>query len=169
MNLQMAASGSLSPAVSNTLRNTYLLLGASLTLSVLTGLASHAMGMTSIFTGTTSVLIMLAVQIGIIFMVSKNANKGAGLFWIMLFAGLEGLILDPMVSISMSTAPGAVTSALAMTAAVTLGMSFMAIVSKKSFSFLRNFLFTGVIILVVGSLINLFIGSSLLSLVIGYV
>lgn len=166
VNTDTLSSGSLSPSVLNTLKNTYLLLGISLLFSVMTGFASHAMGFTGMLSSTASMLAVFAVQIGIIFMVTKNANKGSGLFWIMLFAGVEGFILDPVISASMHIAPGAVTTALAMTAAVTFAMSFTAFVTKRDLSFMRGFLIAGLVVIVTGSLVNLFIGSSAFALAI---
>lgn len=163
-NTEILNTGSLSPSVFNTLKNTYLLLGISLMFSVMTGFASHAMGITGMISGSLEMILFMVIQVGIIYMVSKNANNSSGLMWIMVFTGLEGFILDPIVSAGMAITPGAVTTTLAMTAAVTFAMSFTACVSKRNFSLMRGVLVSGLVIVIAGSVINLFVQSSSFSL-----
>lgn len=50
-----------------------------------------------------------------------------------------------------------------------LGLSAYTITSKKDFSFMRNFLFAGLIIVIVAALINIFVGSTVAHLAISSV
>lgn len=84
------------------------------------------------------------------------------------FTFTTGLTLTPLLSGILGLAGGAsiVTNALLLTAAAFGGISLFAVNSKRDFSAMGKMLMIALIILVVGSLINIFLGSPLLQLLI---
>lgn len=74
------------------------------------------------------------------------------------FSGLMGASLGPMLAQAVRLPGGQtmVADSLLMTTAIFFSLSLYALISKKSFSFLGSFLFTGLIIVVVLSLVQIF-------------
>ncbi|WP_413769354.1 Bax inhibitor-1 family protein, partial [Vibrio vulnificus] len=84
---------------------------------------------------------------------------------------LMGGALGPMLTYyaSIPSGPTIIAQALGLTGMVFLGLSAYTITSKKDFSFMRNFLMAGLIIVIVAAIINIFVGSTLGQLVISSV
>jgi modulator of FtsH protease len=139
------------------LRNTYMLLGMTLLFSAVTAGISMAMQL-PYFMGIVFSLAGLVT----LFIVNKKADSAAGLPWIFVFTGLLGAALGPMLNYyaAMPNGPLLIMQALGSTALVFFGLSAYAMTTKKDFSFLGGFLFVGLIVVVLVSLVNLFIGSS---------
>tara|TARA_B100001248_G_C27246017_1_gene391581 strand:- start:201 stop:578 length:378 start_codon:yes stop_codon:yes gene_type:complete len=66
--------------------------------------------------------------------------------------------------LSMPNGPQIVATALGGTGAIFLGLSGYALTTKKDFSYLGGFLFTGFIVVLLASLLNIFLGIPALSL-----
>lgn len=112
-------------------------------------------------------IISFLVSIGLIFALRK-ATGNTALVLLYVFTFVEGLILSGAVwSVSTNYTNGnsILLTTLAMTAAVFAGMATLGSSIKKDLSGMSSFLFTGLILLIVGSLINLFFQSSLTVLV----
>lgn len=112
-------------------------------------------------------IISFLVSIGLIFALRK-ATGNTALVLLYVFTFFEGLILSGAVwSVSTNYTNGnsILLTTLAMTAAVFAGMATLGSSIKKDLSGMSSFLFTGLILLIVGSLINLFFQSSLTVLV----
>lgn len=125
------------------LRNTYLLLGATLGFSALT--AGLAMALNLPHPG---ILITLVGYFGLLFAVTKTQESAWGLFWIFALTGFMGLTLGPVVNAYLTMLPNGhqvVTTALAVTAGTFVGLSAYAIKSERDFSFLGGFLTVGII------------------------
>jgi len=139
------------------LRSTYMLLGMTLLFSAVTAGISMAMQLPH-FMGIVFSLAGLVT----LFIVNKKADSAAGLPWIFVFTGLLGAALGPMLNYyaAMPNGPMLIMQALGSTALVFFGLSAYAMTTKKDFSFLGGFLFVGLIVVVLVSLVNLFIGSS---------
>ncbi|WP_251978136.1 Bax inhibitor-1/YccA family protein [Salinicola avicenniae] len=127
------------------LRNTYMLLAMTLLFSALTAGVAMAMGVTQI-----NIFIFFIGAYGLMFLVHKTANSAAGLLSIFAFTGFMGFTLGPIIDLYLSIPNGAqlVMTALGMTAATFLGLSAVALISRKDFSFLANFMVAGAIVLV---------------------
>ncbi|MFG0607603.1 Bax inhibitor-1/YccA family protein [Vibrio mimicus] len=146
------------------LKNTYFLLSMTLVTSAIAAMATMAIGISPIFA-----LVMQLAAIGILFFVMPKAiNSSSGIVWTFVFTGLMGGALGPMLNFyaAMPNGPIVIAQALGLTGMVFLGLSAYTITSKKDFSFMRNFLFAGLIIVIVSSLINIFVGSSVAHLAI---
>ncbi|ENM5773101.1 Bax inhibitor-1/YccA family protein [Vibrio mimicus] len=139
------------------LKNTYFLLSMTLVTSAIAAMATMAIGISPIFA-----LVMQLAAIGILFFVMPKAiNSSSGILWTFVFTGLMGGALGPMLNFyaAMPNGPIVIAQALGLTGMVFLGLSAYTITSKKDFSFMRNFLIAGLIIVIVASLINIFVGS----------
>ena len=110
------------------------------------------------------VIIEFAVLIGLYFTKDK---PGINLAMLFVFTFLTGLTLTPLLSAILAMPQGAniVTNAFLLTAVAFGGISLFAINTKQNFTFLGKLLFIALIILVVASLLNIFLGSPILQLV----
>ena len=143
------------------LRNTYALLG--LTLAFSAAVAGVAMSLNLPHPG---LLITLAGFYGLFFLVNKFANSGKGVLAIFALTGFMGYTLGPTLNAVMTLpgGSGAITSALGATAAAFLGLSAIALTTKRDFSFMGKFLMIGMLVAVVLSLGGIFFQIPALSL-----
>jgi modulator of FtsH protease len=125
------------------LRNTYLLLGATLGFSALTAGVSMVLNLPH-----PGFLITMVGYFGLLFAVHKTQNSGWGLVWIFALTGFMGLTLGPLVSYYLKAVPNGsqlVATALGITAVMFVGLSAYAVKSQRDFSFLGGFLFVGIL------------------------
>ena len=145
------------------LRNTYLLLGATLTFSA--AMAGVAMALNLPYFGLFTIL----GYFGLLFAVHKTQNSGWGLVWIFALTGFMGLTLGPILSMYLKFLPNGsqvIMTALGTTAAAFLGLSAYAVKSERDFSFMNGFLVVGAIGAFVLGLVAYFFHLSTLSLVV---
>lgn len=129
-------------ATNKVLRNTYLLLSATLAFSAVTAGVSMALNLPHFG------LITLLVYFGLLYATHKTQNSSWGLVWTFALTGFLGLTLGPMLNYYLSAyANGGqlVITALGTTAATFLGLSAYAVRSERDFSFLGGFLTVGII------------------------
>ncbi|WP_019530316.1 Bax inhibitor-1/YccA family protein [Dasania marina] len=150
-------------ATNKVLRNTYLLLSATLLFSAMT--ASVAMAM-EISRGTS--LMLSLIGLGLIFAVHKTADSSKGLVMVFAFTGVLGAALGPMLNyyLSLANGPSLVMQALGGTALVFFTLSGYALTTRKDFSFMGGFLMVGLVVVVIAGLANLFFQVPALSLAI---
>ncbi|EMQ2877763.1 BAX inhibitor protein [Vibrio navarrensis] len=149
------------------LKNTYFLLSMTLVTSAIAAMATMAIGISPIVA-----LVMQLAAIGILFFaLPRSINSSMGIVWTFVFTTLMGGALGPMLTYyaSIPSGPTIIAQALGLTGMVFLGLSAYTITSKKDFSFMRNFLMAGLIIVIVAAIINIFVGSTLGHLVISSV
>jgi FtsH-binding integral membrane protein len=108
-------------------------------------------------------LIGLVVLIALNFLIQKS---GLNLVLLYLFTFLEGLSLAPLLGFYLANNPYILTEAFLMTAVTSLGLGVYAWTTKRDFSHLGDYLFFGLILLIVASLIGIFFHSTLFSLII---
>ena len=136
--------------ISKVLRNTYALLAASLLLSAVTAGISMAVNL-----GFGAAMIMNIVAIALVwFVLPRTANSEKGLLVVFAFTALLGAALGPTLNhyLQMSNGGALIMQALGTTAVVFFGLSGYVLTTRKDFSFLGGFLFTGLIIAVVAML-----------------
>jgi modulator of FtsH protease len=146
------------------LRNTYLLLSATLAFSALT--AGIAMMLNLPHPG---LIITLVGYFGLLFAVSKTQNSAWGLLWVFALTGFMGLTLGPIINAYLKFLPNGsqvVTMALGITAATFVGLSAYAVKSERDFSFLGGFLMVGIIGAFLLGLVAYFFELQTLSLVV---
>lgn len=149
------------------LRNTYGLLALTMVPTVAgagLGLATPLGALMS--SGILAPLVALAVMIGFIFAIQKNRNSASGVYLLLGFTFLMGVMLSGMLGLVLGQARGAelVLTAFLCTGAVFSSMAVLSSVVKRSLAPLGTFLFVGVIALLVAGLANLFFQSGPLSL-----
>jgi len=101
---------------------------------------------------------MLAVMIGCLFVVSALRNTVWGVVALLGFTFLMGWWLGPMLQYALNfrNGPQLIGLAAGATGVIFFGLASYVTVSKKDFSFLGKFLFVGLILLILGSIANLF-------------
>jgi modulator of FtsH protease len=124
------------------LRSTYMLLGMTLAFSA--AMAWFAMAINAPYLGLWSLL----GWIGLLFLIHKTANSVWGIASVFAFTGFLGFTIGPVINFYLQTANGAdvVTLALASTAVAFVGLSAIALITKKDFSFMTSFLMTGILV-----------------------
>lgn len=160
----VAAPARVSALTSNkVLRNTYLLLGATLAFSAL--MAGVAMA----FNVPSFGLFTILVYFGLLFAVHKTQNSAWGLVWTFALTGFLGLTLGPILNMYLTALPNGsqvVMTALGTTAVAFLGLSAYAVKSQRDFSFMGGFLLVGAIGAFVLGLVAYFFQLPTLSLVV---
>ena len=156
-----SAGSGLSESASKVLRSTYLLL--SMTLFFSAGMTALAVSMQA---PPMHWLLSIGGMIGLLFALQAMRNSVWALPLVFAFTWFMGWSLGPTISYYLQSAGGAsvVGNALFGTAAVFLSLSAYVITSKKDFSFMGGFLFTGLIIAVLGSVALMFFQIPALSL-----
>jgi modulator of FtsH protease len=159
------ASGAvlLSPAERNkVLRNTYWLLALSMLPTVLGAWVGVATGITQALNGILGFVVFIAGAFGFIYAIEKNKNSAAGVPILLAFTFFMGLMLSRLIAMVLGFSNGAelVMTAFGGTAGVFFVMASLASVIKRDLSGMGKWLFIGAIVLMVGSLINVFVGSS---------
>lgn len=146
-------------ATHKVLRNTYMLLGLSMAPTVIGAFIGLSMNFS--FMAKSPILgmvLMLAVMFGLFWGISKNRDNGVGVALLLALTFFMGIILGPILQVALHLKNGAQLVGLAAggTGVIFLALSSYATVSKKDFSFLGNFLFVGLILLIIASLANIF-------------
>lgn len=146
------------------LKNTYLLLAATLGFSALTAMVSIALAVPS---WMYLVSVIVAMLMGI-FVLPRTANSSKGIGVIFLITGLLGFGLGSILSMYLALPNGPQTVGLAFggTAAIFLGLSGYALTSKRDFSFMGGFIFAGMMVVILAIVANLFLQMPALSLAI---
>ena len=162
MNVQTASKGS-AIEINKVLKNTYMLLSMTLAFSAVTAGVSMAMNLSHMVA-----LVMMFVAFGLMFVVNKKADSASGIYWIFGFTGLMGASLGPMLNVyaAMPGGPAIIMQALGGTALIFFALSGYALTSKKDFSFMGGFLMTGMIVVLIAIVANLFFQIPALSLAI---
>jgi modulator of FtsH protease len=143
------------------LRNTYLLLGATLAFSA--AMAGVSMALELPFFG----LFTLLGYFGLLFAVHTTRNSSWGIVWTFALTGFMGLTLGPIIDMYLKVLPNGsqvVMTSLGVTAAAFLGLSAYAVKSEKNFSYLGGFLCVGAIGAFVLGLVAYFFNLPTLSL-----
>jgi modulator of FtsH protease len=144
------------------LKNTYLLLSATLGFSALMAVVSMALALPS---WMYLVSVIAAMVMGI-FVLPKTANSSAGIGVIFAITGLLGLGLGSILSmyLALPKGPETIATAFAGTAIIFLGLSGYALTTKRDFSFMGGFLFAGIMVVFIAAIANIFLAMPALAL-----
>ena len=131
-------------ATHKVLRNTYMLLAATLAFSAVMAAVSYQLQVP--FLG---LLPTLAGFFGLMFLVHKTANSAMGLVSVFLFTGFLGFTLGPILNAYLSLPNGGsvVAQAMGLTAFTFIGLSAYVLTTKADMSFMRGFIVAGMMIL----------------------
>jgi len=141
------------------LRNTYMLLGLTMIPTVIGAVIGMSMNFSFMAQSPImGAIIMLAVMFGMFWGISKNKDNGLGVVLLLGLTFFMGVMLGPILQVALGLRNGAQLVGLAAggTGVIFLSLATYATVSKKDFSFLGNFLFVGLILLIIASLANMF-------------
>ena len=149
-------------SVNKVVRNTYVLLSMTLFFSAICAVATMALQVSQ---GVGMMLLIGGFIMS--FVVRSTANSSKGLVAIFVFAGLWGGALGPVISVYLAAyANGSaiVAQALGGTAIIFLSLSGYALTTRKNFNFLGGFIFTGMMVVIVAMIANIFLQIPALSL-----
>jgi len=130
-------------AANAVVRNTYLLLSMTLLFSAAAASASLAFNLPH-----PGLLLTLAGYFGLLFATARFRNSGLGLVFVFALTGFLGYTLGPILNTYLALANGGqiVTTALAGTGVIFIGLSGYALVSRRNFSFMGGFLMVGILV-----------------------
>jgi modulator of FtsH protease len=150
------------------LRNTYWLLALSLLPTVLGAWIGVTTGITRGLSGGVGVIVFLVGALGFMYAIEKTKNSAAGVPVLLAFTFFMGLMLSRMIAMVLGMSNGAslVMTAFAGTAGVFFVMATLASVIKRDLSGMGKFLFVGALAVMIGGVINVFVGSTTFMLVI---
>jgi modulator of FtsH protease len=150
------------------LRNTYWLLALSLVPTVLGAWVGLATGVTAALGGGLGLVVFLAGAFGFMFAIQKTKDSAAGVAVLLGFTFFMGLMLSRLLAVvlGMKNGTSIVTTAFGGTAAVFFVMATLSSVIKRDLSGMGKWLFVGALVIVVGAVINVFMGSTAGALVI---
>lgn len=145
--------------INKVLKNTYLLLSATLLFSA--AMAGVSMALNVPLIPWWAYLIAL---FGMTFLIHKTANSPMGLVMTFVFTGFLGFYAGPIISYHVATGGASiVVQALAGTGLIFFALSGYVLKTQKDFTFMRGFLFTGVTVVFVAILFY-FIGNAFFGL-----
>ena len=144
------------------LRNTYWLLALSMIPTVLGAWVGVSFGITQSLRGGVGLIVFLVGAFGFMYAIEKTKNSAAGVPVLLAFTFFMGLMLARLIGTMLGFKNGAelIMTAFAGTAGVFFVMASLATVIKRDLSGMVKFLFVGVLVLFVGSIINVFVGST---------
>jgi len=144
------------------LRNTYWLLALSLVPTVLGAWFGVAMGIAQLMSGWVGLVVFLAGAFGFIYAIEKTKNSAAGVPVLLGFTFFMGLMLSRMIAMVLGFKNGSelIMTAFGGTAGVFFVMASLSSVIKRDLSGMGKWLFVGAMALVVGGVINAFVGST---------
>ncbi len=145
------------------LRNTYWLLALSLIPTVLGAWVGVSTGITRSLGGGMGMIVFLAGAFGFMFAIEKTKNSAAGIPVLLAFTFFMGLMLSRMIAMVLGFKNGTslVMTAFGGTAGVFFVIASLASVIKKDLSGMSKWLFWGTVVLMIGSIINIFVGSTM--------
>jgi modulator of FtsH protease len=143
-------------------RNTYWLLAVSMLPTVLGAWVGVATGISAAMSGVMGMILMLAGVFGFIYAIERTKESATGVYVLLAFTFFMGLMLSRMIAMVLGFKNGAelVMTAFAGTAGVFFVMASLASVIKRDLSGMGKWLMVGAVVLMVGSIINVFVGSS---------
>ena len=146
------AGNELDASVQNVLRNTYMLLGATI------GFSALMAGISIVLRVPYMGLWMLLPYIGLLWMVDKNKNNSSGIAWCFALTGFLGVTLGPILSAVLALRGAEpILLALGSTSLTFFAASAYVLQPRKNLSAMGGFLFIGLMVAFVGAIANIFL------------
>lgn len=144
------------------LRNTLWLLAISLVPTVLGAWIGLRTGIANGLTGGLGLIVFLGGAFAFIFGIEKNRNNGLGVALLLAFTFFMGVMLSRMLGWALGFSNGTqlVMTAFGGTASIFFVMASLATVIKRDISGWGSWLFAGVLVMLVGGVINLLLVQS---------
>ncbi len=142
------------------LRNTYLLLALSMVPTLLGALIGVQMQF-SFFAGSPFIafLAFLGIAFGFMYGIERTKDSGWGVALLLAFTFFMGLMLSRILQVALGFSNGGslIATAAGGTGALFFVLSSVASVSKRDFSGLGNFLFAGVLLVLLAGVANIWL------------
>jgi FtsH-binding integral membrane protein len=140
------------------LRNTYMLLSASMIPTVLGAYIGINSGF-SLGGGLMSMVIFMGIAFGFFYAIEKTKNSPIGVYLLLAFTFFMGLMLSRILGYALgaSNGPKLIAMAAVGTGGIFFGMSILSTTIKKDLAPMGKFLFIGMILLIVASVANIFL------------
>ena len=160
-----------SPALTSqniVLRNTYWLLALSMIPTIIGAVIGVTTGIVNGLGTGISTILFLVGAFGFMFAIEKNKHSGVGVALLLAFTFFMGLMLSRLLIpiLGLSNGANLIITAFSGTAIIFLGMASLSTFIKRDLSSMGKFLFVGALLILVGSLVNIFLQSSIFMLVI---
>ena len=163
-NVQPLDSGLVAPAEqrNRVLRNTYWLLALSMLPTVLGAWVGVTTGITQALTGGLGLIVFMAGAFGFMYAIEKTKNSAAGVPVLLALTFFMGLMLSRMIGLVLGFKNGSelIMTAMGGTAGVFFVMASLASVIKRDISGMGKWLFVGAVVVMIGGIINIFVGST---------
>ncbi|MES2941398.1 MAG: Bax inhibitor-1 family protein, partial [Pseudomonadota bacterium] len=119
-------------------------------------------GITAALSGGIGMIVFFVGAFGFMFAIEKTKNSAAGVPVLLAFTFFMGLMLSRMIGMILGFKNGSelIMTAMGGTAGVFFVMASLASVIKRDISGMGKWLFVGAVVVMVGSIINIFVGSS---------
>lgn len=132
-------------------------------------ISNSPMIMNIIFGNAIIPIVLIIAQIGLVFWLASrvmemSANQATGVF--MLYAGLTGITFS---AIFLTYTASSITSTFLVTAGTFGAMSLYGYTTKKDLTSWGSFLFMGLIGIIIASVVNIFMQSTMMHIIITYV
>ena len=131
--IERSRAGGETILINKVLKNTYMLLGATITFSAIVAYLAAIFRMPH-----PGMIITLVGFYGILFAIHKTKDSAMSLIWVFALTGFMGYTLGPIVGMLSATAPQILVQALAGTGLIFFGLSAYVLTTKKDFSFLSG-------------------------------
>jgi modulator of FtsH protease len=156
------ANGSMAAQRNKVLRNTYWLLALSLLPTVLGAWIGVTTGITQSLSGGLGLIVFLGGAFGFIYAIEKTKNSAAGVPVLLGFTFFMGLMLSRMIAmvLGFKNGPDLIMTAFAGTAGIFFVMASLSTVIKRDLSGMGKWLFVGAMAVMIGGIINVFVGST---------
>lgn len=143
------------------LRNTYWLLALSMLPTVLGAWVGVQTGITASLGGGLGAIVFLGGAFGFMYAIEKTKHSGTGVAVLLGFTFFMGLMLSRLLAMVLGFKNGSdlIMTAFGGTAGVFLVMANLSTVIKRDLEGLNKWLFMGAVVLLIGGLINVFVGS----------
>ncbi len=143
------------------MRNTYWLLALSMLPTVLGAWVGVSTGITAGLTGFMGLIVFLGGAFGFMFAIEKTKNSAAGVPVLLAFTFFMGLMLSRLLAQVLGFKNGSelIMTAFGGTAGIFLVMASLSSAIKRDLSGMGKWLFIGAIGILIGGIINVFVGS----------
>ncbi len=161
-NITMPRSQEQVLATNKVLKNTYILLSATLLFSALMAVVSIYLEMPPmVYLGAVIVSMLLGI-----FVLPRTADASSGIGVIFLITGLLGFGLGAIITqyLALPNGPQIIGTAFAGTGIIFLALSGYVLTSRRDFSFMGGFLFAGMLTVIIAMVANIFLALPALSL-----
>ena len=143
------------------LRNTYWLLALSMLPTIAGAWLGVATGITQSLGGVMGLVVFLGGAFGFMYAIEKTKDSAAGVPVLLGFTFFMGLMLSRMIGMILGFRNGSelIMTAMGGTAGVFFVMATLASVIKRDISGMGKWLFVGALVVMVGSIVNVFVGA----------